>query len=109
MRKVQITKQQTVKPNAKWFGFSIKQIISMAIGAVITVATLIVFLFVLKIPTGITMPLVFVEIVCTACLSIIRINGMSMFKWFFISMKGPIFRPYQSKGALYYEENETDK
>ncbi len=109
MRKVQITKQQTVKPNAKWFGLSIKQLIAMAVGAVISVATLVVLLFILKIATGITMFLVFVEIVVTVGLSIVRINGMNMVKWFFISMKGPIFRPYQSKGALYYEENETDR
>lgn len=109
MRKVQITKQQTVKPNAKWFGFSLKQLIAMAIGAIVSIATLIVLLFILKIPTGITMSFVFIEIVITVGLSIVRINGMNMVKWFFISMKGPIFRPYQSKGALYYEENENDK
>lgn len=109
MRKVNMTKQQTVKPNAKWFGFSLKQIITMAVGAVVAISTLILFIFTLKISTEITMLLVFVEIVVTVCCSIMRVNGMSLVKWLLISMQGPIFRPYQSKGAKYYEEDENDK
>ena len=63
MRKVQMTKQQTVRPNEKMFG-------------------------------------------STILISIVRVNGMSLIKHFIVCMKGPVYRPYQSKGAKYYEEND---
>ena len=42
MRKVQMTKQQTVRPNEKMFGLTVKQIIGIAIGGVIVTATLVI-------------------------------------------------------------------
>lgn len=106
MRKVQMTKQQTVRPNEKMFGLTVKQIIGIAIGGVIVTATLVILLFVLKLPTELVMTLVFLEVVATALISIVRVNGMSLVKHFIVCMKGPINRPYQSKGAKHYEEND---
>lgn len=106
MRKVQMTKQQTVRPNEKMFGLTVKQIIGIAIGGVIVTATLVILLFVLKLPTELVMTLVFLEVVATALISIVRVNGMSLVKHFIVCMKGPINRPYQRKGAKYYEEND---
>ena len=52
------------------------------------------------------MALIFVEVVSTILISIVRVNGMSLIKHFIVCMKGPVYRPYQSKGAKYYEEND---
>ena len=51
MRKVQMTKQQTIRPYEKMFGLTIKQIIGIVIGGVTVIATLVILLFVLKLPT----------------------------------------------------------
>lgn len=104
MRKVNMTKQQTVRPQEKWFGFSLKQIIVMAIGGIIVATTFVLLLFVIKLPTELVMTLTFIEIIATVFLGVVRVNGMSIIKWFVICMKGPIVRPYQSKGAKFYEE-----
>ena len=106
MRKVQMTKQQTIRPYEKMFGLTIKQIIGIVIGGVTVIATLVILLFVLKLPTGLVMALIFVEVVSTILISIVRVNGMSLIKHFIVCMKGPVYRPYQSKGAKYYEEND---
>ena len=62
MRKMKITKQQTVNPKAVYMGLSIPQVLLM---------------------------------------------GMNLFKWIFVMFQKPIFRPYESKGALdRYAEDE---
>lgn len=106
MRKVQMTKQQTIRPYEKMFGLTIKQIIGIVIGGVTVIATLVILLFVLKLPTELVMALIFVEVVSTILISIVRVNGMSLIKHFIVCMKGPVYRPYQSKGAKHYEEND---
>lgn len=106
MRKVQMTKQQTIRPYEKMFGLTIKQIIGIVIGGVTVIATLVILLFVLKLPTELVMALIFVEVVSTILISIVRVNGMSLIKHFIVCMKGPVYIPYQSKGAKYYEEND---
>ena len=42
MRKVQMTKQQTIRPYEKMFGLTIKQIIGIVIGGVTVIATLVI-------------------------------------------------------------------
>lgn len=111
MRKVKITKQQTVNPKALFMGLSIKQMIIMGAGIAAAIGTLVLCFFLLGWNIDLTMTIVFIELVLSAGFSIIRINGMSLFGWIYKSMQSPIFRPYQSKGAMdkYAKENEKLK
>lgn len=109
MRKVKITKQQTVNPKAVYMGLSVVQIIIMAIGVMLAIGTLVLFNFVLGLDLNITMSIVFVILVVFAGFSIIRINGMNLFSWIRMAFKSPVYRPYQSKGALdTYEIEEKE-
>lgn len=109
MRKVKITKQQTVNPKAVYMGLSVKQIIIMVLGIIIALATLCLLTFALGVNINITMTIVFFELVIFSGYSIIQINGMNFFSWIFMSLKKPIFRPYQSKGVLdTYEIEEKE-
>lgn len=109
MRKVKITKQQTVNPKAVYMGLSIPQIITMAVGIVLAIATLALLYFVLGLDINLTMTIVFIELVVSAGFSIVRINGMNLFKFIYTAFQSPIFRPYQSKGALDTYEIEEEK
>lgn len=107
MRKVQLTKQNVIAPKAIMFGLSIKQIITMAIGLIVAVLTFILFNISLAIDVNITMTIIFIELLFFAGISIVKVNGMILFRWIYYSMKGPIFRPYISKGMLdNYEKTE---
>ena len=66
MRKVKITKQQTVNPKAVYMGLSVVQIIIMAIGVILAIGTLVLFNFVLGLDLNITMSIVFVILVVFA-------------------------------------------
>ena len=111
MRKVKITKQQTVNPKAVYMGLSIPQLVLMGIGIALALAIVGVFIFLLKVPVNLTMPIVFVELLVFVGLAVIRINGLNLFKWIHVMLQSPIFRPYQSKGALdrYAEEEEKEQ
>ena len=117
MRKVKITKQQTVNPKAKqqtvnpkavYMGLSIPQVLLMAVGIGIALGAVALFIFTLKVPVNLVMAFVFVELLIFVGLAVIRINGMNLFKWIIVMFQSPIFRPYQSKGVLdrYEEEKE---
>ena len=108
MRRVKITKQQTVTPKAVYMGLSIPQIITMAVGIALALGIVALFVFVLGVPVNITMGVVFVELLIFVGLAVIRINGLNLFKWIFMMLQSPIFRPYESKGALdtYADEEE---
>jgi len=108
MRKIKITKQQTVNPKAVYMGLSVPQIIIMAAGIGLAIGTVALLIFVLNLPVNLIMGIVFVELLFFVGLSIVRINGMNLFKWIFVMFQSPIFRPYESKGALdvYAEEKE---
>lgn len=109
MRKVKITKQQTVNPKAVYMGLSIAQIIIMAIGVVLAIGILVLFNFVLGLDINITMSIVFIILIVFAGFSIIRINGMNLFSWIKMSFQSPVYRPYQSKGAMdKYEIEEKE-
>ena len=109
MRKVKITKQQTVNPKAVYMGLSIPQIIIMCIGIALAIITFVLFFFVWEIDVNITMTLVFIELVVFAGFSIIKVNGLNLFKWIRVVFQSPIFRPYQSKGVLDTYEIEEEK
>lgn len=111
MRKVKITKQQTVNPKAVYMGLSIPQVLLMAVGIVIALGAVALFVFALKVPVNLVMSFVFVELLIFVGIAVIRINGMNLFKWIFVMMQSPIFRPYESKGALdrYVEEEKEEK
>ena len=102
MRKMKITKQQTVNPKAVYMGLSIPQVLLMAVGIAIALGAVYLFIFTLKVPVN-----AFVELLIFVGLAVIRINGMNLFKWIFVMFQKPIFRPYESKGALdRYAEDE---
>lgn len=110
MRKVKITKQQTVNPKAVYMGLSIYQIIIMAAGIGLALGIVALFIFVLGISVNLTMGVVFVELLIFVGLAVVRINGMNLFKWIFVMFQTPIFRPYESKGALdTYAEEEKEQ
>lgn len=100
MRKVKITKQQTVNPKAVFMGLSIAQMVVMGIGIALALSVVGLFIFVWGIDVNLTMGLVFIILLVFVGLSIVRINGMNLFKWIYTMMQAPIYRPYQSKGAL---------
>lgn len=100
MRKVKITKQQTVNPKAVYMGLSIPQIIIMAIGIAIALGIVGLFIFVWGLPVNLTMAIVFIELVVFVGISVVRINGMNLFRWIAVMFQAPIFRPYESKGVL---------
>lgn len=109
MRKVKITKQQTVNPKAVYMGLSISQIIIMAVGIAIAIGTLALLYLLLGIDINLTMTIIFFELVISAGFSIVKINGMNLFKYIHTAFQSPIFRPYQSKGALDTYEIEEEK
>lgn len=109
MRKVKITKQQTVNPKAVYMGLSISQIILMTVGVSIAIGILVLFVFVLGLPVNLTMFIIFVELLVFVGFSIVKINGMNLFKWIYVVFQKPIFRAYQSKGVLdTYEKEPQD-
>lgn len=108
MRKIKITKQQTINPKAVYMGLSIAQIVIMCIGIGCALGTLGLLYFVLKLDINFTMTIVFIELVSAAGMSIIRINGMNLFKFIRVAFQAPIYRAYKSKGALDTYETETE-
>ena len=107
MRKVKITKQQTVNPKAVYLGLSVSEIVTMLIGIAIAIGVLVLFVFVLGLPVNFAMFIIFVELLFFVGFSIVKINGMNLFKWIYVVFQKPTFRPYQSKGVLdTYEKEE---
>ena len=110
MRKVIITKQQTVNPKAVYMGLSIPQVLIMALGIALALGMVMLFIFALQMPVNLVMTFVFVELLVFVGIAVIRINGMNLFKWIFVIFQSPIFRPYESKGALdVYAEEEKEQ
>ncbi len=107
MRKVNMTKQKTIIPNAAFMGLTKKQLVILAIVFALVIGTVILFLVFAKMDTDIVMPIAFLELVIgSSC--IIKINGTSLLFWVISMFKGPIVRPYRSKGMLdtYEEKNK---
>lgn len=105
MRKVKITKQQTVNPKAVYMGLSIKQIVTMIIGIALAIGILVLLVFVAGLPVNLVMFIIFIELLIFVGSKIVKINGMNLFKWIYVVFQKPVCRPYQSKGALdTYEE-----
>ncbi len=100
MRKVKITKQQTINPKAVFMGLSTKQIVVMGSGIALALAVVGLFIFVWGFDVNLTMGVVFVILLVFVGLAVVRINGNNLFKWVYSMMKSPIYRPYESKGAL---------
>lgn len=109
MRKVKITKQQTVNPKAVYMGLSKSQIIIMLLGLILAIIIFYLFFFCWKIDVNITMTIVFIELLIFAGFSVIRVNGLNLFKWLRVAFSSPIHRPYQSKGVLDTYEKEKER
>lgn len=109
MRKVKITKQQTVNPKAVYMGLSKSQIIIMILGLALAIAIFYLFFFCWNINVNITMTIIFIELLVFSGLSVIRVNGLNLFKWLRVVFASPIHRPYQSKGMLDTYEKEKER
>ena len=59
MRKVKITKQQTVNPKAVYLGLSVSEIVTMLIGIAVAIGVLVLFVFFLGLPVDFTMFILF--------------------------------------------------
>lgn len=107
MRKVNMTKQKTIIPNAAFMGLSRKELVILAAVFVVTIGTVILLMFYAKMDTDIVMSIAFFELIIGSSF-IIKINGTSLLFWVISMFKGPIVRPYRSKGMLdtYEEKNK---
>lgn len=107
MRKVNMTKQKTIIPNAAFMGLTKKQLVVLAAVFVVTIGTVVLLMCFAKMDTDIVMSIAFFELVIGSSF-IIKINGTSLLFWVISMFKGPIVRPYQSRGLLdtYEEENK---
>ncbi len=105
MRRVNITKQNIIKPKAFFAELSIRQIVIMAIGLAVALGVFSLLYFILNIDANLALFPVFIIIIFFAAGSIMQINGMSALRWILLILKGNISRPYISKGAMdKYEE-----
>lgn len=109
MRKIKLTKQNVITPKAVFFGLSVKQMIIMAIGIVVAILTFVGLNILLKFDLNLTMTIVFCELLIFSGVSIVKVNGMSLFRWIYYTMKGPIYRPYITKGMLDTYEVKEEK
>lgn len=107
MRKVNMTKQKTIIPNAAFMGLSRKELVIWAIVLGVVIGTVVLLVIYAKIETDVAMSIAFFELVIGSS-SIIKINGTSLLFWVISMFKGPIVRPYRSKGMLdtYEEKNK---
>lgn len=99
MRRVNITKQDIVKPKAVLFGLTVKQMVIMGTGLLSALGVFSLLYFVLNWNIDIILILVFIILAIFAMGSIMRVNGISGISWIIMVFKGPITRNYQSKGV----------
>lgn len=105
MRKINMTKQNIIKPKAVFMGMSIRQIVIMGIGLIVALSVFSLLYFVCNISIDIALIPVFIIIVLFGAGSVAQINGSSALAWILIMMKGNITLHYQSKGVFdSYEE-----
>ena len=105
MRKVSMTKQNIIKPKALFMGLSIRQIVIMAIGLLVSLGVFSLLYFVLGASVDLALIPVFLILILFGAGSIAQINGSSALAWLLIIMKGNITRHYESKGVFdKYEE-----
>ncbi len=108
MRKINITKQDIVKPKALIYGLSLKQIVIMCIGLACAFGVFSLLNLVLGMNTEIALIFVFAIIILFAMGSIFNIDGTPFLLWIILSLKGSVVRNYVSKGVkdTYAEKEE---
>lgn len=105
MRKVNMTKQNIIKPKAVFIGLSVRQIIIMAIGLLVSLGVFSLLYFVCGVSIDTSSFPVFIILVIFGTGSVAQVNGSSALAWLLIIMKGNITRHYESKGVFdRYEE-----
>lgn len=105
MRKVNMTKQNIIKPKAVFMGMSIRQMVIMGIGLAVALGVFSLLYFVCNISIDIALIPVFLIIALFGAGSVAQINGSSALAWILIIMKGNLTLHYQSKGVFdNYEE-----
>lgn len=109
MRRVNITKQDIVKPKAVIFGLTIRQMIIMGLGLATSIGVFSFLYFVLNWSVNIILFVVFFILALFAMGSIMKINGISGLSYLIMVFKGPITRNYQSKGMNDYYVQKTEK
>lgn len=99
MRRVNLTKQDIVKPKALILGQSLRQIIGMAVGLAAAYGAFMLLYYILGIDIDVCMWVVFLILIIASMSSVVRINGVSFVSWIISMLKSPIYLPYQSKGG----------
>lgn len=110
MRRVNITKQDIVKPKAVFFGLTIRQIVIMGVGMIVAIGVFLLLYFGFNLNVDLILIFVLLILAIFAMGSIMKINGVSGISWVIMVFKGPITRNYQSKGVNdFYVQKENDK
>lgn len=87
----------------KYGGFSAVQLVSAGIGLAAAAAT--IYLLWDKINTDLLMWLVFLELLLIIGFGVIRIQGVSLFRYLILCLNGADIRPYCKKG---FEKNTNE-
>jgi hypothetical protein len=84
-------------------GLSIIQIVTLIIGCIVTIGSLLLLWLVLKVGIDAVMWIVFLELVLFIGFGVVRIQGMSVLK--FITSNSTQKRPYNSNGVFNNVDN----
>ena len=95
MIKCKVTKK-IMQESGTIMGLSIIQIVTLIIGCIVTIGSLLLLWLVLKVGIDAVMWIVFLELVLFIGFGVVRIQGMSVLK--FITSNSTQKRPYNSKG-----------
>ncbi len=99
--KVKVTKN-IIRDGTSFLGLRLSQIAALILSLIIAFIT--IFLLYDKLNIDFLMTIVFIEIALTIGFGVIRVQGLSLFKYAVQSFKGIDKRPYSSQGV--YNNNE---
>ena len=102
MIKCKVTKK-IMQESGTIMGLSIIQIVTLIIGCIVTIGSLLLLWLVLKVGIDAVMWIVFLELVLFIGFGVVRIQGMSVLK--FITSNSTQKRPYNSKGVFNNVDN----
>ena len=102
MIKCKVTKK-IMQESGTIMGLSIIQIVTLIIGCIVTIGSLLLLWLVLKVGIDAVMWIVFLELVLFIGFGVVRIQGMSVLK--FITSNSTQKRPYISKGVFNNVDN----
>ena len=109
MRRINITKQEIVKPKALIYGLSLRQMIIMGVGFIVSLGTFALLYFICHLNIDIVFFIIFFILAIFAMGSIVIINGISGLSWIIMVFKGPITKNYQSEGLNDFYDKKKKK